>query len=539
MDCAKRMIRTYISILFVFCLQNSLLGQIDSTSIPLVIIDTNGKEIIDEPKITANLKIIHNSDRNNHPLDSGNVYDGLIGIEIRGRYSAILPQKPFGFETREVNGDNLNVPLFHMPPENDWILLANYNDKTFMRNTLAFELFRKMGHYAPRTQFCEVLINDSYQGIYVLTEKIKQDQGRVNISKLNPNEISGDDVTGGYIIKVDYFNNQNSWISSYRAEGHPEKEVRFVYHDPGPEDLAAEQRAYIQDFIYRLEKVIYSPNTPTRQHALNSLMNRDSFIDYFIIGELSRNVDAYKKSAYFYKTKDSKGGQLFAGPVWDYDWAWKNINECFFSATDGSGWAYKVHDCNPWPVPPSWMGRLLKDPIFTQNLLERYHDLRNTILSETSIFNYIDSVAAVLDQAQKRHYQKWRILGINVGTPEVDRQPTTFEGEIEKFKNWISTRLKWLDSQLPKIVVTDLNEIQTGTVPYLFPNPARNVISVQSGEKIQAYNIIDFLGHSIDSGTGVGTELHIDIRNLAYGPYILRLLYQNGAWSSHKIVKVD
>jgi len=94
--------------------------------------------------------------RRNRVTDSANVYDGYVGIEIRGSFSATLPQKPYGFETRDSLGNNNNVPLLNMPAENDWVLIANYNDKVFMRNTLAFDLFSKMGHYQPHTQLCEL-----------------------------------------------------------------------------------------------------------------------------------------------------------------------------------------------------------------------------------------------------------------------------------------------------------------------------------------------------------------------------------------------
>ena len=147
----------------------------DSTNIPLIIINTNNQIIVDEPKINVDFKIIDNYPQGlNYPNDSGNVYQGIAGIEIRGSYSATLPQKPFGIETRDIQGNNNNVSLFGMPQENDWILIANYNDKTFLRNVLAFDLFEKMGHYAPRTKLCEVVINDIYNGIYVFTEKIKR-----------------------------------------------------------------------------------------------------------------------------------------------------------------------------------------------------------------------------------------------------------------------------------------------------------------------------------------------------------------------------
>ena len=160
-------------------------GQL-SSDLPIVVITTSGgEEIPDEPKITADMKIIFNGiGQINKVDDPGNIYSGKVGIEIRGRYSSSLPQKPYGFETRDEEGNNLNVPILGMPEENDWILTANYNDKTFLRNFLAFELFRKMGHYAPRTVYCEVVVNGEYQGIYLLGEKIKQDKNRVDIARL-------------------------------------------------------------------------------------------------------------------------------------------------------------------------------------------------------------------------------------------------------------------------------------------------------------------------------------------------------------------
>ena len=153
-----RILLTISFILFVVKVFGQISG-LTSTNLPLIVVNTSGKSIINASKITATMKVISNgSGKVNQSSDPGNIYTGNVGIEIRGAYSASLPQKPYGFETRDARGENLNVSLLGMPEENDWILLANYYDKTFMRNVLAFELFRKMGHYAPRTQMVEVLL---------------------------------------------------------------------------------------------------------------------------------------------------------------------------------------------------------------------------------------------------------------------------------------------------------------------------------------------------------------------------------------------
>lgn len=513
-----------------------LKAQFDSTNLPLFIIETNGLNIPDEPKIKANLKIIHKKDSYNHTTDEANIYDGVIGIEIRGRYSASLPQKPFGLETRDADGNNLNVSLLGMPQENDWILLANYNDKTFMRNSLTFDLFRKMDHYAPRTHHCEVLVNGNYQGIYVFTEKIKRDKNRVNIATLNPEENSGDDLTGGYIIKVDYYNASDSWRSGFDPGGQPGDKVHFVYEYPKADEITQIQKNYIQNFIREFETVIYSAGYS--HEKISKFIDIPSFIDYFILNELARNVDAYKKSSFFYKDKDSKGGLLHAGPVWDFDWAWKNINECYFGATDGSGWAWEVHYCNPWPVPPGWMNRLLRDPIFGRKVNQRYFELRDTHLSEANIYNYIDSVANVLRDPQLRHFAKWQILGKNVGTPEMDAQPATYSGEIEKFKMWISRRLQWLDINIPGFIVTGAPENDFPESVNVYPNPAQDYLTVVSATKIMELMLFSMEGKSLYSDKALNTtQVELDLEKIEKGAFFLTVTLSDGSRFTRKVIK--
>ena len=157
----KCIINMILLIFFVNVSANENSIVLESSNLPLVVINTNGGTIVNEPKIMADMKIIYNEGSVvNKPSDPGNIYSGKIGIEIRGRYSASLPQKPYGIETRDAAGNNLNASILGMPEENDWILLANYNDKTFIRNMLSFHLFQKMGHYAPRHRLCEVIINN-------------------------------------------------------------------------------------------------------------------------------------------------------------------------------------------------------------------------------------------------------------------------------------------------------------------------------------------------------------------------------------------
>lgn len=513
-----------------------------SSNLPIVVITTDhGISIPDEPRITADMKIIaHTDGSRNYVSDSGNVYSGKVGIEIRGAYSASLPQKPYSFETRDQSGNNLNVSILGMPRENDWVLLANYNDKTFLRNVLAFDIFHKMGYYATRTRYCEVVLNNEYQGIYLLGEKIKQDSGRVNIAELKPDDNSGDDITGGYIIKNDYYSSTDSWKSNFSPVNKPGSEVFFVYHDPKPEDLSTSQKQYISGFINTLEMVLYNSAFANPVFGYKSYIDVGSFADYFILGEVSRNVDAYKKSRFYFKNKDSRDGLLHSGPVWDFDWAWRNLLEncVHFNQTDGSGWAYRVNECEAWPVPPSWEVRMLQDKDFANLVHNRYFELRNTVLNQAAIENTIDSVANLLDEAQNRHFQKWNILGFNTGTPESGIQPTTFKGVISQFKTWISTRLKWLDTNMIGSTMGVENITDNNLKCRVFPNPADNIIYFESDKEITDVTIYNITGIKVKELTGrCDLSIMADITGLKPGIYIVGIILTEGEPQVTRIVK--
>ncbi|HSL85936.1 MAG TPA: CotH kinase family protein [Bacteroidales bacterium] len=512
-----------------------------SSNLPIVIIDTYGQTIRNEPKITAAMKIIHNEEAGvNYVTDEANVYDGKVGIEIRGHYSASLPQKPYGFETRDEAGNNLNVPLLGMPEENDWVLLANYNDKPFLRNFLAFELFRQMGHYAPRTIYCEVVLNGEYQGIYLLGEKIKQDRNRVDIASLDPDENSGDRLTGGYIFKNDYYTANDSWLSNYSPVNKPGAEVRFVYYDPKPEVLTPQQKSYLKDFVNSFETVLYSKEFADPRTGYRAWLDVSSFINYFLIGELTRNVDAYKKSRFYYKDRDSRDGLIHSGPVWDFDWAWKDIREnCIhFNQTDGSGWAYKINECYAWPVPPSWEVRLMQDPWFVDMIHDKYYLLRKGVLSERHINHIIDSVAGLLSEAQVRHYDKWQILGINVGTPEYGIQPDTFEGEIEKFKSWISRRLKWLDANMVGRGAAFLRGYHA--ICRIFPNPAGDYLRIESDTTVTRVTVYNMSGIAVTELNG-NNDYHatISLTGLSPGLYLARIVFGHGELITRRFIKKE
>lgn len=515
-----------------------------SSNLPIVIINTGGVQIANEPPINATMKIINNGEGNlNSVTDIPNDFNGNITIEFRGAYSQSLPQKPYKIKTVDTENAELNVALLGMPEEHDWNLIANYNDKVFMRNKLAYQVFTDMGHYAARNQYCEVVVNGIYQGIYLLMESIKRDNNRVDIAKLETTENTGIDLTGGYILKNDYWTTENSWQTQFQPIDHPELDVHLVYDYPKPDNITTQQQDYIKNFINEFETALYGLNFTDPNQGYAKYIDVNSFIDYLIINELARNNDGFKKSSYFHKDKDSTTAiaKLNAGPVWDFDWAWKNINECsIFAATDGSGWAHQVNDCSPDVNSPGWYVRLMQDTNFQNQFRCRWETLRTTILSNNALNNAIDANASYLSEAQTRHFEKWGNLGVNTGTPEIESDPATFEGQITKFKNWINLRLAWLDANIPG----DANNCNLGTNTSflkenysLYPNPVSDKLYFSSHTFLpESIEIFDASGKSIYKTNVLKSDSTINVASMANGIYYCKMLDGNAQTYIQKIV---
>jgi len=442
--------RLLLPITFLLSIFASTAQPFTSSNLPIIVINTNGQTILDDPKITADMGIIYNGPGiRNNTTDAFNHYNGKIGIEIRGQSSQMFPMKSYGFELRDNAGNSQEKILFGLPKESDWILYAPYTDKTLMRNFLAYTMSREMGHWASNCIFVEVVINGDYKGIYVFMEKIKRGSGRVPITKMATTDVTGDAVTGGYIFSLD--KEPNGWFSSYATPNSTNGNKRqFSYVYPKVENMVQQQKDYIKSYVDSFENALASPQFQDPLTGVRKFADIASFIDYFIVNEVSRNVDGYRLSSYFYKDRSSKNSKIFAGPVWDYDLAFRNANYC-----DGSninGWAYLFNAVCPGDgagLIPFWWNKFMgSDTAFVSQLKCRWKQLRQTTLSETHFNALIDSVFNVVNEARVRHFQRWPVLGQYIW-PNPQPIPTTYEGEIAALKAWISSRLQWLDNNMP------------------------------------------------------------------------------------------
>ncbi len=411
------------------------------SNLPIVKIYTGGAEIIDAVKKTCDMEIIWNeAGERNYITDLPNNYNGKIGIEIRGSTSQQYPKKSYGLETRDTAGIRLNVSLLGMPAENDWILYGAYPDKTLMRNEITFHLFSRMQDWSPRFVYCELLIDDEYMGVYSLVERVKNDKHRVDIANLDSNDIAGDSLTGGYIIKIDKLTGSSTttWTSPYQYK------LLYLYHDPEDIELTLEQKAFIKNYVTDFENVVYSPGFTDPVFGYRGYIDVNSFIDFFLMQELGRTVDGYRSSSFMYK---DKGEKLCAGPMWDFNLSYGNADYC--EAFDTTGWQYNFAVvCDYFTTePPEWWPRFLEDSSYVRQMKCRWEDLRSGILHTDSINAWIDSVAALLDESQTRNFMQWDILGEYVNWNYFVGD--TYEEEIDYLKWWFKARMSWMDENLP------------------------------------------------------------------------------------------
>jgi hypothetical protein len=290
-----------------------------------------------------------------------------------------------------------------------------------------------------------LVINNEYRGVYLLAEKIKIDKNRVDIAKLQPTDTLGDELTGGYIVSIDR-DQEGSWNSPFMGRT-GSVDVPFSYVDPKYDELSTKQRDYIRDYITEFEYALDGDDYLDPEVGYRSYINIGSFIDYFIITELSKDLDGYRVSVFFHKDKDSKDGRLTMTPFWDYNICFGNAN--FFEAGNTNGWASDGIGAGDWYEIPFWWDKFQTDPYFNSLLKYRWQELRRKVLSTEALNEFIDSNAMLLENAQARNFYKFNILDSYVWPNNY--VGGSYENEVAYLKNWLSNRILWIDTQMETI----------------------------------------------------------------------------------------
>jgi hypothetical protein len=516
--------------------------EFTSSNLPIIVINTNGQIIVDDEKITADMGVIFNGEGiRNNLSDPYNNYNGKIGIEIRGSSSQQFPKKQYAVETRDALGNDLDVSLLGFPEESDWILFAPYNDKSLMRDVLAYKIAASLGRYASRSKFCEVVLNGEYVGVYVLLEKVKRDANRVNIKKLEPTDISGDALTGGYIIKIDKTDGENNdgWYSTYLPYPQAQYSVFYQYHYPKPDEIVQQQKDYIQNKIFQFETMMtLSSNVSDSATGYPKFLDTDSFVDFVIVNEVAKNVDGYRLSTYLYKDKDSRNPKIFAGPVWDFNLGFGNAD--YYDGWLTTGWQLQfLTDYQNIPsgepfLTPNWWKKLFNDSDFENKVYARWQSVKSNLINTQTIFGYIDSLTTLLDESKTRNFEKWPVLGVWVWPNYYVGQ--TYQQEISYLKNWIAFRLNWMDNNMIG-EPTDVEEYQS-EIPSEFrleqnyPNPFNPSTSIQysiASRQFVSLKIFNSLGEEVETllneyeEAGIHSTLFIVNSTLPSGVYFYRM----------------
>lgn len=457
---------------------------VTESNLPIFVINTNGAGIPDEPRIPATLGVIWNGDGNrNYMSDPFNHYNSYVGIETRGASSSGFPKKSYDIELwSDAAGTDSVFPLCGMPPEADWVLSAQYTDKTLMRGMLTFHLYRQMGWWAPRTKPVEVFINGEYKGVYILMEKVKRDPNRIAVPSMDSLDIAGDELTGGYILKLDKNSGSSDpgWNSQYLPW--PTGDSIYInFYYPDGNEIMPQQAAYIHAYVDSFETALYGPDFQDTTTGFRKYADVRSCVDALIIQEFTRSIDAYRKSFYFYKNRNSQGGKLIMAPIWDYDLSFGNAGFCegerFF------GWQYNfnyVCGGDGW-LNPFWFPRMVADTLFERQVRCRWDELRQTVLSNAAVDQWIDSVATFLDESQGYNFTVWPIQGVYVWPNYYIGQ--NYEEEVDTLKWWIHNRTAWIDNNLPgpqgSCNFTSTEE--AAGIPPLkaYPNPFRDELMIE------------------------------------------------------------
>ena len=429
--------------------------QLDSTNLPIVWIEVNGDSIMRDKRIGGRMKIIWNgegsinyADTVAHPGQRID-YEGYIAVRHRGNSTYnVSRKKPYSFRTlaeplKRGDAQKERVSLLGMGSDNNWALLAPRADRSLFRDVLTFELARPWMEFVPQGRHCELILDGTYYGVFILTEVVSKGKHRLDL--MSPGD-SGDALTGDYLMEVDC-NDAVTYTSRYHpvdTTGKPSTghHILFQYKEPDREDLSRVQVNYINRRIDAMEASFLKGN----YHQYIDVM---SFIDYQLMMELCHNVDAYRLSGKFYKRRDSVDPR-FKMVIWDTDLAYGNADYCQSWRTDT--WMYRNNNImygeDEVYMVPFWWYVLNNDPAYTAQVKMRWAQYREGNLRTDRLMATIDSLVNVVTMqgAESRNSQAWPCWGKK-------RWPNhyiaaDYDDEISHIKQWLLERLAWIDKQL-------------------------------------------------------------------------------------------
>lgn len=412
---------------------------VDKENIPGEIIrDSNGNEVGKTLTNEGNTMIlgemqVYDSDDTNTIHDSAKISSSIL-LRYRGNSSVSFSKKGYLLKLINEDGSDNEQQMLGITKNNEWVLHGPYLDKTLMRNYMSYNIGAMIMGYAPNVRYCELYVNNEYQGLYLLCESISRSKSRVNISKYDSRASEF-----GYILRIDKDEDSIRDICTFSEYTHTSEigtGLSIVY--PSKNMINENIKEYIESDISEFERALYSYDFNDPAKGYKNYIDVDSFVDYYVYQEFMEINDTGNRSTYLYK---EKGGKIVMGPIWDYN---NSLNN-YFTELDSEEMQY---------TDILWYSQLLKDKDFVDRVVNRYRDLRKTVLNEEYLLNYIDSVRNYLGDAIDRNFEVWG-FSFDVSNlsdreklyPE-SRNISSYDEAIKQLKDEIVKRGRWLDDNI-------------------------------------------------------------------------------------------
>lgn len=328
---------------------------------------------------------------------------------ISGRGFSSFEMSKYGYSLRFAT----NTSFLNFPKEKKWDLIANYADKTLLRNYISFSLANSLGmKYTPRSEFVELYLNRQYMGVFLLTEHITVSKHRVNLPE----------SPSSFLLEMEpYVEDDNVYISTEKGTSY---KVRYP---------KAPQSIYVDSLIAFLndwEKYIYNDKT---KDSISNWFDLDEYIRFYWVQEFSKNNDAAYGRSIFFTWRP--GNQLCIGPVWDFDVAYGNKPQNYMQSPQN--WHLRVRGWNK----PFFSTEKLKKNI--ANFWEQNHKKFEAIIDS------VDSYSSLLSKAVENEYKRWNISDpTNFGN--ASHIYHTHQESVDSLKSWIKQRIIWIDNNYKK-----------------------------------------------------------------------------------------
>ena len=409
------------------------------TNLPLVVVNTDGMRMMQskDDKVNSTVHIIS---------DGGTSLLSKKDTECKGRGNASwnFPKKPM-----RLKFPKKQTVLPDAPAKcKKWTLINNYGDKSLMRNKIAFHMSRGIGlSYTPYCQFVDLIFNGEYQGCYQLCDQVEVNPGRVEITEMTPDDIEGEALTGGYFIEIDaYANQEASWFESLRG-------IPVTIKSPDDDEITPEQSAYIKDYFNKFETAVFTYGFTSETTGYRKYLNLDSFLQYFIVGELDGNTDYFWS---IYMSKERGEEKFVVGPVWDVDLGFDNDYRTYPIAGKND-YIYRSGGSVASDAVKRLADRILiADAKSRERLKYLWSDARvNRHYNPTYYCKLVDRYAEQLAESQELNFKRWNILGESVHmNPAVSG---SYEGEVQRVKDYLNERFAQLDRIIGTVEVEVTN----------------------------------------------------------------------------------